>query len=1286
MRRWLLLLAFQTILFQIPAQNITLSEIPALNQLPVGEIFCVYQDSEGYMWYGTTKGGLYRDDGYSLKAFRSDSNTPDLIASNYVTCITEDRNRQIWFGTKRGAYILDKTNYRIRPLADEEIKKWGITTVDVTSDGTIWVSSGSSIFRYNSKEEKLATYKTDWKGTPQDIREFYQDSDHIIWITQSKGGLLRYDKSKDRFVPCPWPFEESPYCVLKDACTQYYWIGTWGKGIVRFDPNEMNFEKMFVPQSAAMNGGRFVSSIAQDSVMHHLWVTTTDDLYAYEVTNSNTLQLVPTAGFISPEKKILHRITNDRLGNMWVASYYPRPFILSFQPDNITSYTLSDVKERLETPIAPYALIYENGNYWFWQMRMNLYFYKPSSNNLLLCNTEGMISFFEKSDSKGGVYTIKHDSIVMHIQNDGNRTTETEFCRLPIRQHERIRTLYEDTSGNLWIGTTYDLIRYDPKLKEFHKEWENTGIVNRIASSGDGSIYVATESDGFLRLSSDGSKYQYDPQNGDNFLKMSIVSGQNAWVVSQQNSIYYYDSQNNSFTQKNFEYDLDGDIIYDAVSDNSGNLWILSDKKIVICNIEKQTFRLIRCSDPSVPLDNFSAIYKDEEGSMHIGGTGGIIKIIPDDDADSSKNALSILLTDIKVNGVSRVPVHNNEPIILQSNERNLELFFSSFDFLNKDKIRFAFRIKGQNSQWNYLPEGQNNIYLAELSKGNYELEVKITNKDGVWKEGCIPVIIQRLPAYYETWWAYSLYALIFAMMILFIVWKYIKHQKKKQQIQADEEIAWMKYQFFTNVSHELRTPLTLIITPLETIIKKISDTDLKQQLGLINRNAQNLLSLVNQLLDFRKVEMGGERLYLTKGDINEFLSGIYENFKLIANQKELQLKYNSEISSLYLFFDHDKLRKIVNNLLSNAIKFTDANGCITMSLYKERRDEKECIVIRVEDSGRGIPVSELPYIFDRFHQVDTENLNTGSGIGLHLVKEYTTMHGGEIYVRSEPGKGSLFFVYIPTDLMQDAEPNDPIVGNKTSIAQSDGRKKVLIVEDNDEFREYMKRELSHSYIVFEAANGTDGERQAFELELDIIITDLMMPEMDGIELCHRIKNNINISHIPVILLTANGNIENEKRGYREGADAYITKPFHWEILLSRIQNLLDQKQQRQQIFKKEIDVNPVDITISSLDERFMNKVLEVIEKNMSNTEYSIEDLSRDAAVSRVSLYRKINSITGSSPTDFVKSIRLKKAAELLKQGELSVTDIAYSVGFSSPSYFTQSFKKMFGILPNKYK
>ena len=1278
------------------AQEAITTEIPTINQLPTKGIQSIFQDSEGYMWYGTI-GGLCRDDGYQINVFRADFKTPGLLESNSITTITEDQEKKIWFGTKRGVYILDKNNYEVTPLPDSRIKSWDIKMITAASDGTIWISSGRFLFRFNASGEKLGEYEVGNENLPKEITDICEDKQGFIWMVQSKGGLFKYDALQDKVIEYPWPYERPAACMLKDAVRPYFWIGTWGDGIVRFDPEEKEIDKMFVLQQATSNHAnidkRRIFDIAQDSTRHNLWVTTTDNLYTYEITQEDNLRFVDTSDFLSDTKKLLTNLMCDHLGNIWVVGNYPDSysFIVSYLPNKMISHAMDKIEDKFGVAASPMKFIHEKDYYWVRQKRLGIYIYEPQYNTFSMFeNQNRSISFsFEKSADHDGVYVAVFDSKVIWIQYDGKHFSETEICSIPVSAHERIRTLCDDGEGNLWIGTTYSLYAYDLKQKISGKVFEDTGIINEIVSN-KGRIYIATESEGFWEIADGRRTYKHFTK--ENYTVLTVSNDDKIWTGTSQGNLYCYDPASGGFISETENCGLIGDEIIDLLADDYGNIWILTDQRITIYNPDKQILNLINCSDPSISLDNFSSLNKKGENEIQIGGKGGIIELSAIDQFEKTIRKPLIWLTSVKINNVRKIVDGDSRSIVLNPHERNIELFFSTFDLLNTNKIRFAFRQK-QDSIWNYLPVGQNNIYLAGLSKGNYELEVWATDENGSWTKKATTIQIQCLPAWYESWWAYSLYFFLVLIIAAFIIQKYIETQRNKQQKQMEEQVSQMKYRFFTNISHELRTPLALIITPLETITQKITDSKIRKQLEAVSRNAQNLLSLVNQLLDFRKIEMKGETLSLVKTDINAFTASVYDDFHLITEEKKIHFSYHSEITSCYLFFDPNKLKKIINNLLSNAFKFTGEGGSISLSIGKETKEGETYVVIAVADTGKGIPANELSSIFERFHQVQGKENEAGSGIGLHIVNEYVNMHEGDVVVQSELGKGTTFSVYIPTHLkpnattssstdtysIQDVAPVEPLV--------VDLEKKILIVEDNVEFRAYIKNELSRFYTVYEADNGLEGEKEASEKEPDIIITDLMMPGIDGIELCRRIKNNLKTSHIPVILLTANTNIENEKRGYKEGADAYIGKPFHWEILLSRISNLLKQKIQRQQIFKSELEVDPKEITISSLDEKLIKKIVELLELNMKNSTYSIDDLSRDMYMSRTSLYRKVNTITGLSPTDFVRNIRLKKAAELLiKHPELTVVEVAYEVGFNTPSYFTKAFKNLFGVLPSQYK
>ena len=702
----------------------------------------------------------------------------------------------------------------------------------------------------------------------------------------------------------------------------------------------------------------------------------------------------------------------------------------------------------------------------------------------------------------------------------------------------------------------------------------------------------------------------------------------------------------------------------------------------------------MRASSPHIDMENFLCMYKDSDDCFYIGGQNGYLSVRTNAFSDKKKEKDFLpRLTAVTVNSQTRPISSATTTLKLPPSAQDLTLHLSTFTPLHSQNIRFAFRHAGRHEEWNVLPQGQNSIHLSQLSKGDNSLEIKSTDANGHWNETQSQVLhIYRAPWWYETYAAYFLYVLG-AVAVLFIYIRHVlKRQQAKNQQAAQKQMEEMKYRFFTNISHELRTPLTLIIAPLEYLLKKEENPDTRKQLKTIDRNAHNLLSLVNQLLDFRRIEMKGETLALETFNLKDMLSRIYESFLPMSEEKNIRFDFHCHPETFLVTADSPKIEKVVNNLLSNAFKFTPQGGHVTLKAYPEPSDGREMAVIQVEDDGIGIPTEEQTHIFERFHQASSHKGNTGSGIGLNVAKEYVQMHHGKINVSSSPGKGSRFTVripggnigHVPSPLLPATPQQENPMDNPPLPVDYTVRSKILLVEDNNDFRHYLQEELRRHFVVFEASDGEEGEAVALQQKPDIIITDLMMPKMDGIELCKRIKHNIDVSHIPIILLTASASVENEERGYKEGADAYMTKPFKWEILTARIHNLLAQRRQQNE-FKQNAEAEAKDVTISPADEDFLNKALRFVEKNMDNSEYSVDELSDDMAMSRATLFRKMRSVIGMSPTDFIRNTRLKRATQLITEGRLSVTEIAYSVGYSSPGHFTKSFKKEFGVLPTQY-
>lgn len=616
------------------------------------------------------------------------------------------------------------------------------------------------------------------------------------------------------------------------------------------------------------------------------------------------------------------------------------------------------------------------------------------------------------------------------------------------------------------------------------------------------------------------------------------------------------------------------------------------------------------------------------------------------------------------------------------------------------------YKLEGFNNDWLTLPVGVHNVTFTNLAPGKYVLRVKAINSDGYVgiKEATLGIVVN--PPFWMSWWAYLLYAAGLVVVLFLARYRMLKREREKfhlQQIENEvaknEEINNMKFRFFTNVSHELRTPLTLIISPLEGMLKETTDELQSTRLQLMYRNAQRLLHLVNQLLDFRKGEMSTHQLSLSEGDIISYVHSVCNSFLLMADKKHIQFSFFSGIDTFSMAFDADKVGKIVMNLLSNAFKFTPEGGRVTV-MIEHVTGTPDTLEIKIADTGIGISDVDKEHIFDRFYQADHKGVEetTGNGIGLSLVRDFVTLHEGEVKVFDNIGTGSVFVIQFPVKhvetQVQLPEETGMSVGDeedremKEEVREETGRKDsplLLVVDDNEDFRIFMRYSLELQYRVKLAVNGNEAWEMMQEELPDLVISDVMMPQMDGNELCRLIKQDKRTAHIPVILLTARQNTEAKLEGLQTGADDYVTKPFNMTILVLRIRKLIELSRYHR-VTQGMIDPAPSEIVITSLDEKLIEKAIKYVEDNMSRTELSVEELSRELGMSRVHLYKKLLQITGKTPIEFIRVIRLKRAAQLLRESQLHVSEVAFEVGFNNPKYFSRYFKDEFGVLPSVYQ
>ena len=894
-----------------------------------------------------------------------------------------------------------------------------------------------------------------------------------------------------------------------------------------------------------------------------------------------------------------------------------------------------------------------------------------------------------------------------------------------------IRAIIEDKKGRLWISVYGGVGCLDLNtgkinlLVENHLELKEYKTADALALDNDGRLIVGAYNG--LYIYNQETDQVWIPERDDPSNKLFIHdSNKYNCIMNDSRGLLWFGTQYalNIVTPDNQLYTLQEEnglpnaTIQGIQEDNNHDIWVSTINSICKIKVDKQganyNFHVVSFpAETGSQQDNLFDFHslKARDGKIYFGRTNGFHAFSPEN-VFYDKFISYPVFTSLKLFNATITPgmeyngrillnkaVNYARNIVLEHDENFITLDFSGVNFANPSHTFFRYQLQGLDKEWieGLSDNGQGSATYNNLPPGEYTFKVSAAGNDKIWgPESSFAIVIH--PPFWDTILARIIYFVLFCALLYGVIMYMNKRNHRKlvrmQYEEAErqkEELNQMKFRFFTNISHELRTPLTLIITPLDMLKRKITDESVSRQLSNIYRNAQELLNLVNQLLDFRKLEMKGEKLLLMNGDLEEFLESIYNSFHPVAVEKHLDFTCRMPHQSLYMYFDKDKVHKIINNLLSNAFKFTPAGGKIILSLSTEEKDEKRYARISVSDTGVGISEAELPYIFDRFYQIrNLEDEKLGSGIGLHLVREYAALHRGEVTVESHPGQGSEFVVYLPVDLMpedallrvMDAGSSEKI---HLSLPNNDIRKKLLIVEDNKEFRTFLKEQLEEFYQVLEAADGEEGEQCAIDKNPDLIISDIMMPKMDGIELCRRIKTNIQTSHIPVILLTARTADDIKINSYEVGADSYMSKPFNFDMLMVRIEKLIEQQEKRKLEFSKNIEVNPSSITITSVDEKLIQRALEYIEKNMDNTEYAVEDLSRDLGMTRMNLYRKLQSITGNTPSDFIKSIRLKRAAQLLQGSQLTMVEVADRVGFSSASYFTKCFKDMFGVLPTQY-
>ena len=1251
-----------------------------------------YVDSSGRLWL--KERGMLRVFDLDTEHFVRADTIFERWKLDGVSNLFVDEDKQIWVTDKRHClHLVDDAEGVVRTLCDKSgiVERHGNVLTVASVRGKIWIVHESGLIRcYDMQTSKFVRQETFLlgrlpKGSMLSMK-MMENGD--FWLAWSSGGGY-YSEAARAWTELPFSSENVGEIAALDVDVMgHAWFGTSMQGIYVVDKYtfELHQAEPFYEDNRRNDVRSNVHSIYSDPRSGVMWVGLFNQGLAFYHPSMDNFILHNNgnlSGRLGDEN--IHCMVEENDGSiLFGTSKGVYRYVLSTR-------TVERPYPELSTQLFRTAYKDSFGKIWLGTFRNGLY-----------CIDKGKIRHF---------LVRPHGELVVN----------------------NIRSMIEDSRHRLWVSVYGGLGVFDPETDSFEL------LADRFPEIGKYRVANALAFDGTGRLvvGADNGLYFYDIRNDS--LQVPELDAPDSPIQtlgSNKYNCFFLDSRNLLWMGTQYGVKVmsgNGNVDYlgkeagfanltvqSIQEDNNGDMWVSTINALYKVTVEKKPEGYqydVVCLDRNRnhswnDLFEFCSL-KTFDGLLCFGRMDGFYLFSPEN-VMLTPCSVSPMFTGFRLANepVTCGEVYNGRVLFprvidkvryaeLYHDENSVTFEFSSLNFVNPAQTYFRYKLDGVDKDWiELLPEsGQANAVYNHLPPGKYTFYVMSAGNDHRWSDVSSFTLVIR-PPFWATVWAGILYlmcilALGYAIIRYFHRRNYRKllRMQEEEAIRQREELNQMKFRFFINISHELRTPLTLILTPLEVLRKKVNDGKIVSQLDVIYKNAQELYRLINQLLDFRKIEMKREKLNLSPGDLGEFVGSIYEGFRPYALDKKVDFHFQMESSYWYMNFDHDKLHKIVNNLLSNAFKFTPEGGRVTLALDKEEQDGRPFVCISVSDTGIGISPEEAAHIFERFYQVQSRNESkVGSGIGLHLVKEYVEIHQGSISVDSVPGKGSTFVVRIPMDMMQEEKLyQEPLHEEEEEEriempVSEDGRKRLLVVEDNNEFRRFLKEQLSESYGVLEASDGEEGEKIAIEQNPDLIISDVMMPKVDGLELCRRIKTNMTTSHIPIILLTARTADDIRISGYKVGADSYISKPFNFDVLLIRIRKLIEQQDIRKKEFQKGIHVDPGKITITSLDEQLIQKALGCIEKNMDNAEYNVEALSADMGMSRMNLYRKLQSITGQSPTEFIRTIRLKRAAQLLEGSQLTIAEVADRVGFNSASYFSKCFKEQFGMLPTQYQ
>jgi signal transduction histidine kinase/ligand-binding sensor domain-containing protein/DNA-binding response OmpR family regulator len=1206
-------------------------------------------------------------------------------ANSAITSIVAMDSRSIWMILADGTlFWIDPQNQKIKAKHDHiksnQYYQTGAYQLYIDSDNNLWIyiaNQAGGLFFLETKTNEWHHFSShSSKGTLNNnsVMAIVQDKNRNIWVGTDHGGINiinLYDFSVQYILNNP----TKKHSLSQNVITALYkdradmiWVGTYKNGI-----NQHHEELIRFP---------LIQNLPND--IHSLPF---NDINCFE---------------------------EDKMGNVWIGTngggllYYNRieGNFVRYQHDPLLKGSISSdiiVSLLLDADGELWIGTYLGGlNRYLGNGQFEQYNYNPNSSNTLSDNK--IWTILEAFPEIIWIGTL-NGSIDILNKRTSKIIPFSEYYNIDFSPDE-INTIKKDHLGNFWVGTSKGLymVNIETRVLEYF-------------SSGD---------------------HQNNTISNDIINDLFIDDSNRIWIATC-NGLNIYDFKSETFKLITSSDGLPDNDIRALTKDKTGNIWLSTARGIA--RIENPTgwYSDFPNSEPNITRFNESdglqgwefnnrSVLLNIMGEILFGGPSGFNIFDPATIARNTRKP-DVVFTELQVLNQTIRPgeslnnrvvlpssMLNNPPITLKYKENIFSISFAALSFFNPSRNSFAYMLEGFNRDWIYLPSDEpHRVTYTNLSPGEYIFRVKAANNDGVWNKDGVEIFLKILPPFYRTRAAYIFYILLLISMLWFARHLVIQRERMKFEIEnqklealRQQELDRLKIKFFTNMSHEFRTPLSLIISPLRDMVKDEKDKQTRDKFNLIYRNASRLLNMVNQLLDFRKIDVQGISLNMTNNDIVKFIKKATYNFLDLSERKNISLTFFADTEQYVMDFDPDKMEKIIFNLLSNALKFTQDSGFVKVELITQNNDVENSstplddgIIIKVTDNGIGIAPEKQNLIFNRYYQDEDDRglFSAGTGIGLSLTQEFVKLHAGTIRVESSPGNGSCFIVSLPgspkgenvsatqKSIRENMQVANPTLGKfAREITLLPGKSTLLIVEDNEDFRFYLKDNLNKHFNIIEAENALEGLELVAKYIPDIIISDIMMKGADGFELCEKIKKNTATAHIPVILTTAQALEKYRVTGYNTGADAYMVKPFAIEVLKARIDNLLVQKKTISYSWKSIVEQKAGKNPVTSHDEDFIKKTIDVIEEQIGNPDYSVQELSNAMNISRGQLYKNLMTLTGKSPIDFIRFIRIKRAAYLLRNSQLTVSEICYRVGYNTPKYFTGHFKKQYNVTPSEYR